>query len=251
MSSLKVEFIPPFIAHRGAPKLAPENSLESFIVARDSGAKWIETDVKLTSDGIPILIHDETLDRTTNGQGLVSQTSWKTIQTLDAGSWFSPAFSNTRVTSLTEMLTFCSSSRMRLILELKPSPGRTQATVMVTLIEASKMWPENLAPPMIASFDVDSLVISAQLRPDWPRGLFFEKWENDWVEMAVITQATTITFKEDLLTPDRLEILRRSPVPILAYTVDDPARAKELMKNGIKAVFSDDVPALFKGRILS
>jgi glycerophosphoryl diester phosphodiesterase len=247
MSPQLVEFFPPFIAHRGAPKLAPENSLEAFIVARDIGAKWIETDVKLTSDGIPILIHDETLDRTTTGHGPVSEMPWEKIRALDTGSWFSPAFAGTRVTSLAELLTFCSSSRMRLILELKPSPGRTQATVMVALIEASKLWPELMPPPMIASFDLDALMIAAQLRPDWPRGLFLETWRDDWIEASILTQAATITFRDDALTPEHLAMLRQAPVPVLAYTIDNPARAKELMKNGIKAVFSDDVPALLKG----
>ena len=246
MSFQNIDFIPPYIAHRGAPRCAPENSLESFIAARDAGAKWIETDVKLTSDGIPILMHDDTLDRTTSGHGPVAEMSWEKMQMLDAGSWFSPDFCRTRVTSMAELLTFCSASRMRLILELKPSPGRTQATVMVALIEASKLWPEFSPPPMVSSFDIDALRIAAQLRPDWPRGLFLETWRDDWVETAVLTQASTITLKDDLLTPERLAILQNSPVPLLAYTIDDPARAKELMKNGIKAVFTDDVGAILR-----
>ncbi len=244
----KVDFFPPIIAHRGALKLAPENSLEAFIVARDIGVKWIEADVKITSDGVPVLLHDETLDRTTNGQGLVSQTSWEKIRSLDAGSWFSPAFSKTRITSLVEILTFCAASRMRLVMELKPSPGRTQATVMVALIEASKHWPENVPPPMVASFELDALMIAAQLRPDWPRSLFFDAWDANWAEKAIMTQAAAVAFKDDSLTPEHIEILRQSTLPTLAYTVDDPARAKELIKGGIKAVFSDDVTSLIKNK---
>jgi glycerophosphoryl diester phosphodiesterase len=76
--------------------------------------------------------------------------------------------------------------------------------------------------------------------------LFLETWRDDWVETAVLTQASTITLKDDLLTPERLAILQNSPVPLLAYTIDDPARAKELMKNGIKAVFTDDVGAILR-----
>ncbi|MFA4994350.1 MAG: glycerophosphodiester phosphodiesterase family protein [Bdellovibrionales bacterium] len=244
MALQKIDFFPPIIAHRGAPLRAPENTIESFVCARDAGAKWIETDVTLTSDGIPVLMHDETLDRTTNGHGPIAEMTWEKIQQLDAGSWFSPAFAGTRVTSLTELMAFCTSSRMRLVLELKPSPGRTQATVMVTLIEACKLWPENAPPPMVGSFDVDALMISAQLRPDWPRGLFLEKWRDDWIETAFLTQASTVTMRDDMLTPERLPLIKNSPFPLLAYTINDKARMKELLKNGIKAVFSDNATGL-------
>jgi glycerophosphoryl diester phosphodiesterase len=247
MYSQKIQFLPPVVAHRGMPCCAPENTLESFIAARDAGTTWIETDVKLTADGIPVLMHDDTLDRTTSGRGPVANMTWAEMQKLDAGSWFSPAFSKTRVTSLEELVAFCTASKMRLILELKPSPGRTQATVMVALIEASKLWPEDAPPPVVSSFYTDALLIAAQLHPDWPRGLLLDEWRDDWIETALLTQASTVTMKDDLLTPQRLALLRDSPLPVLAYTVDDPARAKELMKNGIAAVYSDDVGRILKG----
>jgi glycerophosphoryl diester phosphodiesterase len=242
----KIEFIPPVVAHRGAPMRAPENSLESFVAAHEAGARWIETDVKLTSDGIPILMHDNTLDRTTTGHGPVAEMTWEKMQTLDAGSWFSPAFSKTRVMSLAEVVAFCAVSKTRLVLELKPSPGRTQATVMVALIESSKLWPEGAPPPVISSFYTDALMIAAQLQPDWPRGLLLDDWHDDWIEMAVLTQASTVTMKENILTPERLALLRGAPMPILAYTVNDPFRAKDLLNSGITAVYSDDVATLLK-----
>jgi len=191
-------------------------------------------------------MHDDTLDRTTSGRGPVASLAWKDLQLLDAGSWFSPSFSNTRVTSLAELVAFCAASDMRLILELKPSPGRTQATVMVALIEAAKLWPKDMPPPVISSFHADALLIAAQLNPDWPRGLLLEEWQDDWIKTATLTQASTVTFKADLLTPERLEILRDSPMPVLAYTINDSARAKELMAAGIAAVYSDNVGELLK-----
>jgi len=244
MALQKIDFFPPVIAHRGAPMRAPENTIESFVSARDAGARWVETDVTLTSDGIPVLMHDETLDRTTNGHGPIAEITWEKLQQLDAGSWFSPSFAGTRVMSLSELMAFCTAARMRLVLELKPSPGRTQATVMVTLIEASKLWPETKLPPMIGSFDVDALMIAAQLRPDWPRGLFLQEWRDDWIETAFLTQASTVTMRDDMLTPERLEMVKDSPFPLLAYTINDKARMKELLKCGIKAVYTDDAATL-------
>lgn len=246
MTLPKIDFLPPIIAHRGTPNRVPENTLESFIAARNAGIMWIETDVKLTSDGVPILLHDDTLDRTTTGHGSVADMTWSRLQTLDAGGWFAPNFAGLRVTTLAEMLNFCVTSRLRLILELKPSPGRTQATVMVAMIEAAKLWPENLPPPLISSFDKDALMIAAQLHPDWPRGLLLREWSHDWIEEAVLTQASTVAFDDALLTPERLASLQDAPLPILAYTVNDPVRAKVLFDHGIRAVYSDDAPTLQK-----
>jgi len=246
MTVPNIEFSPPVIAHRGAPVCAPENSLQAFIAARNAGAAWIETDVKLTADGIPVLIHDDTLDRTTSGKGPVAEMAWTEMQKLDAGAWFSPNFSGAKVTSLAELVAFCSSSKMRLLLELKPSPGRTQATVMVALIEAAKLWPEDMPPPIITSFSTDALLIAAQLHPGWPRGLLLDTWHDNWIEAVERTESSLVTIKEEFLTPERLISLRNATVPVLAYTVNDPVRAKELLRNGIKAIYSDDPGLILK-----
>ncbi len=242
-----IEFLPPIIAHRGAPFHAPENTIESFIAAKKAGASWVEVDVKLTSDGIPVLMHDETLERTTSGRGRIAEMSWSQVQALDAGKWFSPTFAGTRVTSLSEALEFCASQKLRLIMELKPSPGRTQATVMVTLIEAARAWTEGAPPPLISSFDRDALAIAAQLRPDWPRALLMRDWNEDWLERAVLTQSSCVAINCDLLTPERLAFIRGAPVPVLAFTINTAVKASELLSSGIAAVYTDDAPGLLKG----
>jgi glycerophosphoryl diester phosphodiesterase len=244
MLHINLDFIPPVIAHRGARVRAPENTMAAFKAAREDGARWIETDVKLTSDGVPILMHDDTLDRTTDGHGSVADMSWAEIKNLDAGAWFSPAFKGTRVATLVELLIFARDTNMRLNLELKPCPGRTQATVMVALIEAAKLWPDTAPPPLISSFDIDALSIAAQLHPEWPRGLLLDEWREDWRELASLVQATTINLNADLLTPARIAALREANKPILAYTVNDAARAKALLQSGVQAVFSDNPAAL-------
>ncbi len=241
-----LDIIPPVIAHRGVPLRAPENTMASFIAAHKAGATWLETDVKLTADGVPVLMHDDTLERTTNGRGPLADMTWAHVQKLDAGSGFSPAFAGARVAAFAELVAFVCAENLRLFLELKPSPGRSQATAMVTLIEASKLWPENKPPPVISSFDVDSLLVALQLHPDWPRALFLDGWRNDWAETAASVKAVAVAFREDTLSPERLDLLRGSPLPALAYTVNDPARAKDLLENGIAAIFSDDVEALLK-----
>jgi glycerophosphoryl diester phosphodiesterase len=104
--------LPRIIAHRGAKANAPENTLVAFKRAYDEGARWVEFDVKLTADGHPVLIHDEMLERTTDGRGEVRTKTLAEIQALDAGSWFAKAFAGERVPTLAEALDFLAAHRM-------------------------------------------------------------------------------------------------------------------------------------------
>jgi glycerophosphoryl diester phosphodiesterase len=239
-------FRPPVIAHRGARALAPENTLAAFRRAREEGARWIETDVKLTHDGIPIIMHDDTLDRTTDGKGPVADITWADMQKLDAGSWFDLAYKGEHVPRLAEVLRFVLEHNMRINLELKPCPGRAQATAMVTLIEAAKIWPHDRPPPLISSFDIEALMIAAGLHPEWPRGLLLEEWRDDWADLVHKTKASVINLDADLLTEERVEAIVKTRLPVLAFTISDPARAKELLHWGVKAVFSDNPGTIIK-----
>lgn len=241
-----LKFASPVIAHRGASALAPENTLAAFERAHEDGCLWIESDVKLTYDGIPILMHDETLERTTNGIGLVADMKWNELQKLDAGSWFDPAYTQEPIPHLDELLTFIIDHNMRLNLELKPCTGRTKATVMVALIELTKIWPDNFPVPLVSSFDMEALTIAANLHPECPRGLLLEKWEDDWVDRAQQIGASSIHIDEKDLTRDQIEKLVESPYVILTYTVNNPARAKELLHWGVSAVFSDNPGEILK-----
>jgi glycerophosphoryl diester phosphodiesterase len=233
-------FQPPVIAHRGSRSGAPENTLAAFRLAYREGARWIETDVKLTQDGVPVLFHDDTLDRTTNGKGPVSNISWADLQNLDAGSWFGSEFKNERVPSLAEALRFLLDHGMRVNLEIKPCLGRAQVTTMVALMETAKIWPEDYAPPLISSFDHDALAIAAQLHPDWPRGLLLDEWRGDWHDAAHKLQANAIHMNATQLTRERIGLIIRSGLPVLTYTVNEVRRAKELLEWGVGAVFSDN-----------
>ena len=94
----------PVIGHRGAAKRAPENTLAGLRRAHELGAAWVEFDVMLSGDGVPILIHDETLERTTDGHGAVPDHGLAAIRELDAGAWFAPAYAGERVPTLEEAI---------------------------------------------------------------------------------------------------------------------------------------------------
>ncbi len=239
MSSLALAFTPPIIAHRGASGSAPENTLAAFRLAREQGAGWIELDVKLTYDGVPIIMHDDTLDRTTNGKGNVADAMWAEVQTLDAGSWIDPRYKGERVPQLAEVLRLAIDLDLQVNMELKPCPGRAKATAMVAMIEAVKIWPQEKMPPLISSFDEETLAVAAQLHPEWPRSFAFEEWRDDWREKAAKFDARALTVNADLLTPERMPLLVQSGLAILPYTVNDPLRANELLRGGASAVFTD------------
>ena len=240
-----IRFNPPLIAHRGASAHAPENTMAAFRCAAESGAKWIEFDVHLTHDGVPIIIHDDTFDRTTDGTGKIADTKWADVQKLDAGNWFDPKFKGERVPHLAEVLKLALERNLRPMIEIKPCEGRAMATTMVTLIEASKIWPRDDAPPVILSFDPEVLGIASKFQPHWPRGYSLEDWHDDWREEAAKVEAELISADAEWLTHERVNLfLRSSGSTLLAYTVNDPARAKELLSQGVAAIFCDDPSAM-------
>lgn len=217
--------------------------MAAFWAAWRAGARWVEADVKITSDGVPVLFHDDVLDRTTDGRGAVADADWRHIAGLDAGAWFAPDFAGTRVPTLSDLLLFARETGLRLNLELKPCTGRAQATVMVVMIEITRLWPETLPPPLLSSADIDALLVAAQLHPDWPRSLLIEAWSDDWRAVAARAGVSALHVNTDILTPERVDLLRQTGLPLLGYTVNDPARARDLLRQGFAAVLSDDPAA--------
>lgn len=234
-----LSFSPPVIAHRGAGHEAPENTLSALLSAKAEGVSWVEFDVKITHDGVPILMHDESFERTTNGHGLVAETVWEHVIGFSAGKGHSKAIPNEPVPRLSDALRVAMQENLKINIELKPCAGRSRATTMVALIEAAKVWPDFHPLPLISSFDIESLEIAAQFQPHWPRGLLLDEWREDWPDLVSAAQITALHFNEKLLTPERLGKLLPARLPVLAYTVNDVNRAKELLGMGVSAVFSD------------
>jgi len=144
--------LPKVIGHRGAAAYAPENTLEGLREAARRGAGWVEFDVKLTADGMPIVFHDDALDRTTNAKGEVAAASLERIRGLDAGSWFGPAFAGARVPTLEEALRLVLEQGLGANIEIKPCPGREAETAERAVAEILRLWPAKRPPPLISSF---------------------------------------------------------------------------------------------------
>ncbi len=231
--------IPKVIGHRGAKAYAPENTLAALHTAADMGVGWVEVDVKLTKDGVAILFHDDELERCTSGSGLVKDTDWSTLQELDAGSWFGESFLDEKIPSLEEALNVILSRGMGVNLEIKPCAGRERETAEIALDLATRIWPDDLPPPLISSFQHVSLETALDMMPEWPRGLLLEEHLPNWRDLATYLSVATINIDGRKATPGQIAEYLDFGKPVLAYTINDPRHALDLFQQGIASVFSD------------
>lgn len=231
--------LPRIIGHRGAAKHAPENTLAGIRMAASQGATWVEVDVKLTSDRIPILMHDDTLDRTTNRRGPVAALSLAEIRRVDAGRWFGPAFIGETVPTLVEALELVWALGMGINLEIKPCPGRAEETAGVALTLAGSLWPEGTPPPLVSSFDFAALEMARLVAPDWPLGYLIDRRRADWAEQADRVKAATIHVNARREDEKSVAAYLATGRPVLAYTVNSLAAAREVLSWGVTGVFTD------------
>ena len=173
---------PRWIAHRGAGKLAPENTLAAFRVGAGHGWRAFECDVKLSADGVPFLLHDDTLDRTTSGLGVAGRHSWFELSQLDAGGWHGPVFAGEPIPTLEAIARYVSANGFALNLEIKPTPGEELRTGQVVAREAAHSWANDAGPgsplPLLSSFKPDSLQGARDTAEHLPRALLLaEAWD--------------------------------------------------------------------------
>lgn len=230
-------FNPPILAHRGASAYAPENTLIAFMIAQDLGARWLEFDVWLTACGEVVVFHDESLERTTNGSGLVYEQPYRYLKTLDAGSWFAHRFSGERIPRFVDVLAFLGESRLAANVEIKSRPGNEKETVTQVLKQVAGC--KNLPQLFFSSF---SIAVLSELRwqaPDCQLGFLMDEVRPEWRQVALDLQASLLSVNEALLTPEILTSLKKAALPILAYTVNNHKRASELYAMGVSALFTD------------
>jgi len=232
---------PPVIGHRGAAGHAPENTLAGLTAAASLGVSWAAFDVQLSACGRAVLMHDDTLDRTTNGRGLVSRTDLELIQTLDAGSGAGPSFAGEPVPTLEEALTLATHLGLGLDIEIKPCAERTLVTVFTVARAVRRMWPDRLPPPLITSKDPVALAAMRQAAPELPRGLVLDELVPGWTELLLELECATLSCHESLVDETLVPMVREHApsVAIIAFTVNDPDRAAALRSAGVGGVFSD------------
>jgi glycerophosphoryl diester phosphodiesterase len=242
--------LPQIIGHRGACGYAPENTLESIRAAAELGVEWVELDVKLTKDDIPIIFHDEEVDRLTNGSGLVKDKTLAELKELDAGYHFGDSFFGVTIPTLEEAVDVLLEHNLGLNLEIKPCPGREIDTAKVALDVLSQIWDDH-DRLLISSFKATCLETALEVAEDWNRGLLFEEeLDENWQDMADALHVATLHINGNTVTKEQVETLLDYEKPILAYTINDPMRAQELQRWGVDGVFSD-VPDIIAENILT
>lgn len=236
--------LPVVIGHRGAAAHAPENTLAGIRRAAELGARCVEIDAKLSADGRCIVFHDDTLERTTNGRGRVASASFAEIRGLDAGAWFDGAFQGEPVPTLEEAIAEVVSLGLRLDLEIKPCPGRESETAQAVMGEAAACWPHGITPPLITSFHRQCIAIARDRAPDWPRGFLFFRVPHDWRRLTARLDCRVLGGLARRLSRRFIRHAGDAGISVLAFTVNDPGRARALLSRGVDSIITDVPGAL-------
>jgi glycerophosphoryl diester phosphodiesterase len=233
--------LPRVIGHRGAAAAAPENTLASIAKAKALGAAWIEFDVKLTEDGHAVLFHDDRLERTTDGQGLVAATTLAAIRGLDAGSWFHPSFRAELVPTFEEALALCAELGLGINVEIKPCPGREQETAAATMKSLLELWPRSMPAPLISSFAPACLRVAQETAPALPRGYLAGTLPRRWRALMAEYGCATLHLNHRRIMPWQRASVVAAGIPLVLYTVNNGPAARRCLDAGVTAVFSDHV----------
>ena len=227
------------LAHRGASRYAPENTLAALREAALRGIGGVEFDAKLSRDGHVVLMHDDTLARTTNGAGRVADNDWADLHRLDAGSWFGPQFAREPIPTLSAAIVLLAEFKICANVEIKPCPGRdveTARRVVETLIDE---WPNDLPRPLLSSFSPMALSTARTVAPQLPRALLMSKVTADWRTWLDRLGCVAIHTDHRHLSRIVAEDILAAGFGLRCYTVNRATTAAKLFAWGVDAVFSD------------
>ncbi|MEO5844156.1 MAG: glycerophosphodiester phosphodiesterase [Caldimonas sp.] len=238
---------PRWIAHRGAGKLGPENTLAAFRLGAAHGYRAFECDVKLSSDGVPFLLHDSTLQRTTSGHGPAAALEWADLAQLDAGGWHSRRYTGEPVPSFAAVARFCLRNDYALDVEIKASPGNELETGRVVAAVAAKLWAAASRPPLLTSFKPSSLEGARATAPHLPRGLLLDALRPGWLDEATGLGCVAVVTHHALIDASVLAAIHGAGLRGLVYTVNDPAEARRLDALGIDGIVTDAVDRFSPG----
>ncbi len=230
------------VAHRGYSAVAPENTLPAFAAALRGGATIVEFDVRTTADGVPVVIHDRTLERTTTGAGPVWEARFDEIRALDAGSWFSTAYAGVQVPLLTETIDLLAPGDAELLLEIKPPATLEQVKAIVEQVAERDL----LARTIVQSFDPEVVRLAGEAAPEVRRGLLRLGLEPDTPALvADLGVAFCNPSVADVLDePATTATLVAAGVEIMPWTANDPAQWPALASAGVAGLITDRVAEL-------
>jgi glycerophosphoryl diester phosphodiesterase len=230
---------PRIIGHRGGGTLAPENTLSGIRKAAEMGFGGVEFDVMLSADGVPVLIHDETLERTTNGQGSVAATPYPKLASLDAGAWFGPAYRGERLPTLDQAGRLCAELGLWANIEIKPASGFERETAAAAARLAAELWRSALPKPFLSSFHPACLEAARTAAPELDRGYLTDRIARGWKEAVRQLGCVSVHCNCEHLTQSQADEIKSAGYWLLCYTVNETGTARRLFSWGVDAVFTD------------
>jgi glycerophosphoryl diester phosphodiesterase len=240
---------PRWIAHRGAGKLAPENTLAAFRLGARHGYRMFECDAKLSADGVVFLMHDATLARTTNGQAHFGNGAsavggdhpWSELAQLDAGGWHSRRYAGEPLPTLKNAARFCIANGCHLNIEIKPTPGTEEATGRAVAALAQRLWEGQAVPPLLTSFKPAALAGAREAAPALPRGLLLDALAEGWLDTARGLGCAAVVCNHALWDARHVAQVHGAGMRALSYTVNDEWAAQRLIGLGTDGIITDRI----------
>ena len=217
--------LPQVIGHRGAMAYATENTIASFREAKKRGAAWVEIDVKLTADGVPVVMHDESLKRTMDVHRLVARTSCAELPPAV------PTFEQA-IACFLELGLGCN-------VEIKPCEGREAETARVVVETLRRCWPAALPAPLLSSFKDESLEVAQKAAPEFARALLVSELGEDWRARAEAVGAVGMNVGRRKLTAEGALAVKRAGYVLSVWTVNDPDEARAIVGMGADCIITD------------
>ena len=237
--------LPKIIGHRGAKDLVPENTLDSIKESIRHKIKWVEVDVKISKDKIPFLLHDDLLDRTTNGKGYPYNYVYKEILNFDAGSWFNKKFNYIYPPTLEEVIVFCLKYKIGLNIEMKPNKGKEKENVKA-IINLIKKYKSKLKY-YISSFDYYSLKLIRKQIPDCDLCYLADSFDinlpiKSFIKDSIKINCFSVGVNKDLITSQFIKICKKNNLKITTYSYKNISFkiAIELWNKGVNTIFIDN-----------
>jgi glycerophosphoryl diester phosphodiesterase len=231
------------VAHRGASGYAPENTFASFKLGLEQGADLLELDVHLSRDGEPVVIHDEALDRTTDGRGLVVEHTLAELRQLDAGAWFGPQFAGQRIPTLDEVLAWAR-ERTCLAIEIKNAPSFCPGieAKIVALLDRHDMRRRAL----VISFDHQALRCLGELAPGLLTGAIYACRPVDQVALARAAGARVLEPQWSFVTPEDVAAAHAAGLRVNTWSTSNAAVLRHLVDAGVDAITTNHPDVLLR-----
>jgi glycerophosphoryl diester phosphodiesterase len=232
---------PRWVAHRGAGKLAPENTLAAFREGARHGYRCFECDVKLSADDVPFLLHDATLDRTTSGTGVAGERPWDALSRVDAGSWHSRAYAGEPLPTLEAIARYVRRNGFLLDLEIKPTPKHEAHTGRLVAMDVARLWAGDAIPPLLSSFWPQALAGAREGAPALPRALLLDRFWDGWFEATQQLGCVAVITSFEMMDAALVDKLRGAGMRTSVYTVNDADEAARILALGVDSIVTDAV----------